>query len=244
MTIGIYRLVFDNTDKVYIGQSVNIEKRFLQHLHSMRNNLANYKLNEAYKLYGKPTLDILVECRIDELDEYEDESIGIFDSVNNGFNIYSYANQAPTSAKGPESGNAKYSKVQILRVFDLLVNSPELSFKQISENTKVSVSVISNISCAKLHSWLREEYPEKYNILIEQIGTRSKGSSIISNKLSAKSQGIQYPKIRDPYGNVYTVDNAYKFARTHDLAGNHLTEVLNGHRKSHKGWKICHEEQA
>lgn len=239
MTIGIYRLVFPNTNKVYVGQSVNIEKRFLQHLHNMRNNLANYKLNEAYKVYGKPTLDILVECRIDELDECEDESIEIFNSVNNGFNIYSYANQVPSSNKGADAANSKYSKLQILEVFELLVHHTELSSLQIEKITKVSSSVISKISCGTLHTWLKEEYPDKYVVLLDLVGARSKARTIVSDKLSAKSQGIHYPSIMDTLGNKYIVENAYRFAREHNLAGNHLTEVLNGHRKSHKGWVLC-----
>jgi group I intron endonuclease len=244
MTVGIYRLVFSNTEKCYIGQSVNIEKRYLQHLVSMRNNLANYKLNEAYKVYGKPTLDILVECRLDELDGCEDESIEIFNSVDNGFNIYRFANQAPVSAKGPLSGNAKFSRNQILQVFDLLIDHPELSASQIEILTNVSTGVVSSISCGKIHTWLQEEFPDRYSKLLSQIGTRSKSNTITSDKLSAKSKGIVYPLIKSPSGSTYIVENVYRFAREHDLAGNHLTEVLNGHRKSHKGWKLCQEEQA
>ena len=54
--------------------------------------------------------------------------------------------------------------------------------------------------------------------------------------------GIIYPTIKDPQGTIYTIDNAYRFAKEHGLAPNHFQEVLNGHRKSHKGWKTCPEE--
>jgi len=43
MTIGIYKLVFEGTDKVYIGQSICIEKRFNNHLCELRK--------ERYILY-------------------------------------------------------------------------------------------------------------------------------------------------------------------------------------------------
>ena len=44
MTIGIYRLVFKDTDKCYIGQSVHIEKRFKDHLNSFKTETATTKL--------------------------------------------------------------------------------------------------------------------------------------------------------------------------------------------------------
>lgn len=54
MTIGIYRLCFNGTDQCYVGQSVNIEKRYKQHLSSFINNKANPKMMEAYIQYGNP----------------------------------------------------------------------------------------------------------------------------------------------------------------------------------------------
>jgi predicted GIY-YIG superfamily endonuclease len=52
MTIGIYRLIFPNTDKCYIGQSVNIERRYLQHLRDMEKGTAARKMQHAYSIYG------------------------------------------------------------------------------------------------------------------------------------------------------------------------------------------------
>jgi len=242
MTIGIYRLIFNGTDKTYIGQSVRIEVRYLEHLRSIKNGSANTKLLEANKLYGKPELDIILECPIEELDTLEDEAIEIFNSVDNGFNVYRYSNQVPEYTNELGYGNNKYSQDQIINVFNLLVDKPELSYKSISDITNVPVDTITTISNLKQHTWLSEEFPVKYGQLKQLLGTRIKSSrNIVSDKLSAKAQGITYPLLFDPYGNSYIVENAYKFAREHNLAGNHLTEVLNGHRKSHKGWKICQD---
>lgn len=87
MTIGIYRLIFPNTDKCYIGQSVNIERRYMQHLRSFELSSASAKLQNAYNMYGKPKLDILLDSiEVSELDTCENEAIEIFDSFHNGFN--------------------------------------------------------------------------------------------------------------------------------------------------------------
>lgn len=235
MTCGIYKLVFKGTDKVYIGQSVNIERRYTTHCCTLRNNTANYKLIEAYSLYGLPEYEILSECTTVELDTQEDECIDIYNSVDNGFNIHYTANQAPEYT-GFGYGNSKYTKDQILKVFDLLVNTNK-TYSNIEELTGVPANSVCNISIGRSHVWLKEDYPAEYIKMHNYIGNRET-YVVVSDKLSAKAKGITYPSIKSPDGLVYTITNAYKFAKENGLAPNHFQEVLNKHRKSHKGWKL------
>lgn len=241
MTIGIYLLRFTGTDKVYVGQSVNIEKRFKQHLNSLKTEASNSKLLEAYKNFGSPNIEILCDCTIEELNTVEKEAIEIFNAVEHGFNIYEDANSAPNK-KGADSGNSKYSKEQIIDTFNYLVDCPEKTFEEIQELTSVSSSVIGKISCLSLHTWLQEYFPDKYLRLRTLVHNRRK-PGIVSDKLSAKTRGIVYPRIKDPKGLIHYIDNATKFAKEYGLAANHLIEVLNGIRKSHKGWKLCPQDQ-
>lgn len=240
MTCGIYKLEFNGTDKVYIGQSVNIEKRFKEHCSTIRREECNYKILEAYKQYGLPTYEILSECNISELDTQEDECIDIYNSVDNGFNLYAYANQAP-SYSGFGYGNSKFSKDSILKVVDLLISTNN-AYTTISELTGVSSGIIGKVSQGQSHLWLKEEYPEKFLEMVNTTKDRL-GHQVVSEKLSAKSRGIVYPPIMSPQGEIFHIDNAYKFAKERSLAPNHFQEVLNRHRKSHKGWKLCPEEQ-
>lgn len=242
MTTGIYCLQFNGTDKVYIGQSVNIERRYQQHKRTFIRKEATKKLQEAYQEFGAPELKILLVCQSTSLDLYEDIFISYYNSYTNGFNSYPTANWAPV-LKGPNSGNAKYTKEQILLVFDILYNCEDIPYIEVANFTKVSSSVVASIATGKIHCWLSDLYPEKTKLLLSNIGKRSRALTTVSEALSAKSMGITYPKIKDPNGTVYTVNNAYKFAREHGLAGNHLQEVLNGHRKSHKGWKIWEAQE-
>jgi group I intron endonuclease len=242
MTCGIYALKFTGTDKVYIGQSLNIENRYKQHLADLVSNRSNCKMLEARSLYGLPKLEILLDCSAEELDELEDLAIEIWDAVDNGFNIYRTANEAPTYT-GHGYGNTKYSREQILAIFNLLVDTDK-SFSEISGLTGIPIPTISNIAISRSHLWLRKECPDSYSKLVSKSTSRRYviSNTILSDKLSAKSKGIVYPKLRSPVGDIYSVDNASKFAKENGLAANHLLEVLNGHRKSHKGWKLCQEE--
>ena len=242
MTCGIYLLNFTGTNKVYVGQSKNIEHRFKnQHIKNLENNRASPKLQEAFNTYGYPTYTIIADCLQAELDDLEEAAISVWDAVNNGFNTYANINEAPTWA-GFGSGNSKYSKQQIIEVFSLLVNTKKV-FKEIAELTQVPEHTISTIASLRAHTWLKEEFPEEYSILISKKETRYLDTaSYKSESFTAKSLGITYPKVQDPHGNVYVIDNASKFAKENNLAPNHFNEVLNGHRKSHKGWRVCPEE--
>lgn len=231
MTIGIYLLRFTGTDKVYVGQSLRIEERFTKHKNRLKNGLANHKLLEAYNQFGLPSLEIILECNEnDDLDILENEAIQIFNSVENGFNINTKASGGGSGLQGELHGNSKYNPNTIKTVFKkLLLNIP---FKIISESTGVEISTIRDISKGKSHKWLAKIYPEEYELLNSLKYTRTYNS--------AEHKGIIYPEIKDYAGNIYFVKNVSSFAKEHGLNKSHLCGVLNGKRKTHKGWHLVY----
>lgn len=236
MTCGIYRLVFGGTDKCYIGQSVNIEYRYTQHLYKFKNRSAQQKLLRAYDVYGVPTLDILAESNRADLDREEKEAIEIFDSVENGFNTYQENRGRPPETRkcGEDSASSIYSNAQIEEAFLYLVDCQNMTALEISKETSISVHTIRAIAGLNQHKWLKLKFPEKYSIL-----ESSKGMSNKSDKFSAAARGIQYPAVISPLGVVYSnITNAKKFCEEHNLTRSNFGEVLNGRRKSHKGWRL------
>lgn len=231
MTIGIYKLEFAGTSMCYIGQSLNIQTRFKQHLNLMRKQESSIKLNKAYLDYGNPTLEILAECNQSELDTFEKETIEIFDSVNKGFNVNLSAG-GKSSITGQEHHNSLYTNSQIYQVLRILINNTEFNFKEISNITKVSKNVIAGIACLQQHKWLQTEYGSEYSKLSKQhlSGLRSK-----TTKRGIKLQ--EYILI-SPELALYTVTNTREFAKMHGLDHSHLNKVQAGLRKSHKGWKL------
>ena len=83
---------------------------------------------------------MIEECAISGLDDKEILWTNEFDSINNGLNIVE-AGACPT---GFNARNSKYSKIQILRVFSLLINTSK-SHSEISKITKVTSSTICNM---------------------------------------------------------------------------------------------------
>lgn len=72
MTTGIYQLNFDD-GSIYIGQALNIEKRFYEHLTQLNNATHTVKMQEAFLRSNRalPTIKILIECHRDYLDIFE-----------------------------------------------------------------------------------------------------------------------------------------------------------------------------
>jgi hypothetical protein len=231
MTVGIYLLEFSNTNQVYVGQSINIEKRFQAHISSIKREKATDKLLEAYKLYGLPQLNILIECEDIDLNKNEIEAIEIFNSVEKGFNTNKYpAGKAGSTIVDGVHKEAYYTNGQLEEVFFMLIDSTYRPFKYIAEISGVSLNIVGAISSGDRHTWLKEVYPEEYSILKDKKGTRK--------KYSAKLMGITYPLIISPEGFEYEVTHVREFARINNLNHSHLSGVLNGKRKTHLGWKL------
>ena len=236
MTIGIYRLVFKGTNKIYIGQSTNIERRLTQHLSTFKSRTHSKRLMCAYDLYGLPTLEIVLECAESELIDAEIEAIEIFDSITNGFNTKPSCSGGG-SCEGSDNANSLYSEEQVVTVMRLLIGSTDLTQKEISTQLNVGLSFVEHVSAGNTGKWLKDKYPEEYERLQSLKNNRDTRGKL-SKAGSAKSRGIIYPQIIDPEGNKFTVDNIRKFGRDHSLNNGDLCQVLNGRKKSVKGWHL------
>ena len=92
--IGIYKITNLINNKIYIGKSVDIFRRFAQHKSPYEHERnANFPLYQAFKKYGIKNFDfqILEECDEKDLDKKETEYIQQFHSLvhENGYNIRS-----------------------------------------------------------------------------------------------------------------------------------------------------------
>lgn len=230
MTVGIYALLFDTYDPFYIGQSINVEKRYKEHLYSLSKGNSNKKLLYAYENYGKPELIVLEECSVTSLDGREAYYISSLDAVNSGLNEWPGAVGVCRGSKHP---NARYTDEQILAVIKLLTADTIIPFAEIKIKTGVSLSNIQNISSGRVGAHLKEIIPVEYSILEARKGNR------MPSACSARGRGRVYPPIVSPSGEIYyNIDNVTKFADEHGLNMSHVCGVLNGIRKSHKGWRL------
>lgn len=77
---GIYKITNKVNGKIYIGQSIDIYRRWVQE----KEGLCNSHLLNAFKKYGTDNFifEILEECCIEELDEKEIYYISFYNSAN------------------------------------------------------------------------------------------------------------------------------------------------------------------
>lgn len=230
MTTGIYSIYFESIDKIYIGQSQNIEQRFTAHKSLLSRGHYNYKLANAYKLDKNPVFTILVETSIDELNTTEINLINEFDSINNGLNIH---HGGRAGLPGYSSGKCKNTKEELELAFNLLCD-PSLTKYQISEMSGVSLETITNIICKKRHIWLHEYYPQ--TSLIVQSLKSIRASNAQENRFKTNVY------LLSPEGIEYHCSNRTKFAIEHNLNAGHLGCVIRKEESQHKGWKLIDKE--
>lgn len=229
MTCGIYKLSFVGTDRVYVGQSIHIEDRYLQHLRNLKadNGKSNEKLANAYAKYGTPTLSILCECDEQDLDKYEEEAFEIFEACTKGLNISNKANGG--GVLGAANVRAKYSDDIYERIFLLLLHS-DMSISSIASECNVTNNVVTDISRGKSHvRILKSKFPEEYAKLMSTRRTSSMG----------KFSNMKSVKLLNPEGEPVEVGTTINsFCLLYNLSPSCIGRVVSGERKSHKGWKL------
>lgn len=88
--IGIYMILNNNNGHAYIGQSIDIERRIQQHVHSLTNNCHyNQYLQRAWNKYGEKNFSFLIleECDVKLLDSAETFWINFLGTYNKGYNL-------------------------------------------------------------------------------------------------------------------------------------------------------------
>lgn len=147
--IGIYKITNLTNGKSYIGQSVHIERRWMEHcLPSAKSLIA-----KAIQKYGKEqfSFQVIEECLQEQLDEKEEYYISHYNTVvPNGYNIMDWVD-----------GHATYFNIDkevLENLFNDIQNS-EMSFDTIGEKYDLSRRTIIRINQGHTHFCKEKEYP-------------------------------------------------------------------------------------
>ena len=156
--IGIYKITNTVNNKVYIGQSIDIMRRWRQHKQSFESLTGQRKLIQEVKQYGKDnfTFEIIEECKIEELDVKERKYIALFDSYKNGLNM------TIGGQSGGHGNSKKISNEELIEIYDLLINST-ISQKQIALMYNIGQDTISEINNGKTRCLDGYKFPLRKN---------------------------------------------------------------------------------
>lgn len=88
---GIYKITNLVNNHTYIGQAVDIQKRWISHKYEANNPNTvqyNYTIHRAFRKYGLDnfSFEIIEQCCAEELNDKEIYWINYFDTYNNGYN--------------------------------------------------------------------------------------------------------------------------------------------------------------
>lgn len=161
MSMGIYKFTNLVNNKVYIGQSTNIEKRKKSHINNYINsNIKDYNtyFYRALRKYGIDNFKysvIEVVNNKEELENREKYWINHYNSYKKGYNS---TPGGGVTGVGEEHPNAVLTKEEVLRICDLLKNS-SLTQYEIADKFNINQSSVSEINTGDKWSHI---YPSQY----------------------------------------------------------------------------------
>lgn len=150
--IGIYKITNKINNKCYIGQSVDIYRRWNDEKRAAFNSTDrsyNYPLSCAFRKYGLEqfTFEIIEECSKSELNNKEIYWIDFYNSFYEGYN----------QTLGGE-GSASIPKEKILGVINDL-KTTDLYHKEIAEKWHISIETVQGINTGRYWFSEYENYP-------------------------------------------------------------------------------------
>ena len=147
--IGIYKITNLINEKVYIGQSIHIERRWQEHCKPSSRSL----IGKAIQKYGKEhfAFQVLEECAEEQLDDLEERYISEYGSiVPKGYNI-------ETASKGKTSFVFYDQDVFADIVKDITFS--DLTLIAIAEKYDLSRRTIQRINQGDVHHDINKVYP-------------------------------------------------------------------------------------
>lgn len=148
--IGIYKITNQLNQKIYIGQSCDIERRWRDHRNSLySSHCYDYPLYRAFRKYGLEnfSFEVLEECSENELNNKEKDYIHEYKSmVPNGYN---------QTLGGQSSKPSVLTKEEVDEIKNLLKIS-SLTQEEIGYKFLVSQNAISDINIGV--TWIEKQY--------------------------------------------------------------------------------------
>jgi len=217
--IGIYKITNIINNKIYIGQSIHIEKRFQEHINEAKNGRSNMLLHKAIRKYGSENFrfEILEECTEADLDAKECYYIDKLNSRNRelGYNLLEGGNKGP-AAKGVDSPVAVIPEKIVTKIRNLYLEgyTKKQAYNKINQECPININTFSDV-------WIGKTYKDicyyvfdntyKESVRKRRSLNRSKLKNTESKKYvleirNAKASGY---KIRDYYNSKFKVKMNY-----------------------------------
>lgn len=252
---GIYQIINTKNNKRYIGQSINLSHRLYSHKRNLNlNRHPNKKLQSDWNVYGKQYFEfsILEEgLSRNDLNIKEVQFIEKYNTLNDGYNRepggISTCSHPTTlkiiSEKVKERHKNGFSdhlaKLRRPQGYDAVVSPDGIVYKF---DNMGKFCVEHNLNRRGFYSLFNSKPKRTYK------GWHLNNMEWVADKKSERysysKRTKPYPKIVDPYGNIYTINVSLRwFCRQMNLTYGCMNLLINGKKSSHKGWTIYTNEE-
>ena len=228
--IGIYLITNNVNGKKYVGQSRNLIKRWNQHKTESRKDRPRLIVDKAIKKYGIDnfSFEILFECPLDMLDDWETDMIRLYDSMRpRGYNCIDKCRGVSEEARLKLSERMKEKNP---------MKNPDVADKVRNKLKGVHTSRVTAYQIEVTKKRMKENNPMKNPEVVK--------------KVSMKMTGIKQDKERvirnSKHTNILQFSKDGKFIKKWDLVSDITKElgidhcciyaVLNGKQKTAGGY--------
>ena len=220
--IGIYKITNNINGKFYVGQSIDIQRRFLEHKTQKNSRII---LDKAIQKYGAEnfSLEVLEKCSKEQLNEKEQYWILKLNAIEKGYNLSLGGNQ---QSIGENNGRARLTEQDVIRIRQAYNNHEKQRevYKEFQDKTTFNnfQSVWQGLTWKHIMPEVFTEENKKYYIYENSRG--GKGSSAIFTD-------EEVVMLRQRYVN----ENAKEIYKDYEniVAYNTLQQILWGRTYSH-----------
>lgn len=158
--IGIYKITNIKNNKIYVGQSNDIYRRFYEH--QIKGESSRIPVDKAIQKYGKDSFlyEVLEECSIEELNQKETFWIKKLNAIKDGYNCSEGGDQ---QSIGENNGRSKLTEKDVIEIRKAYNN--HLKQKDVYEKYKniISFSYFQNLWQGRSWSHIMPEVFTKEN---------------------------------------------------------------------------------
>lgn len=239
-TCGIYKIVNTVNNKVYVGQSVEIERRWKRHKRELNDNKhGNDYLQRAWNKHDKKNFrfEIIEICKEEELNKREMFWIAYYNSndYKYGYNndsgggvgrirneeIRKKIGESRQYPIGEDCTNSKLTKNKVVEIKKLLYEGI-LNCREIGKKFNVGEHIIYNIKNGKTYVNIKTEYDEAIKNIIPinsfHHNLKLKNEEIIEIKKIFATTDCMIKNLAE----VYNVDNSVISNILHNKSWRHL----------------------
>lgn len=261
MTCGIYLIVNSNTNMMYIGSSVDIEKRWKQHQHTLNNGIHdNRYLQFAWDKHGSSCFRLAIgQIVIDANELVQIEQLWLEKLFNNCkfklYNVNPKADRPPSMLGCKRDTKAVQKTQQTKKHYKSFIPNYGVSEQVWNAKEYIAISPDGTTYLFKsLSQFCREHGLTREGMRDVANGTRqhyklwrcyeataelkeafNNGTIKVEPINNARRWGWHY-RLTSPEGQVFETNKLTEFAKLHNLCERSLRKVAVGKTKHYKDW--------